>query len=292
LILELYLGPNFNPMKRILVPVDFSPFSEKAQQIAVHLAQKTGAKVMLLHCVYTPLEWNRLTVKQQEEYPETVGYTVEAQIKLSKLAELPRFESVDAEYHIVHGTPYQQIVELATRYHVDLIVMGTHGNEKSDRPFLGSNSQRVIRMAPCPVLSVKHNAPATQWETVTFAADFEENSCLAFERLLPLVRVLAARVQLLFVNTPARFRTTPQAMQKMESFEKRFPDVSFTYHIYNQLDLQSGILEFTRTGNCDWIIMATNDREHTPMYQLGFTETVLFHSSIPVVSWRLQQASG
>lgn len=273
-------------MKRILIPIDFSPYSERAQQIAVHLAQKTGAHLLLIHCVYTPLEWSSLTVRQQEEYPETVAYTVEAEIKLSKLAESKLFQSVDLEFRVVHGTPYLQIVQQATRFKVDLIVMGTHGNEKIDRPFVGSNSQRVIRMAPCPVLSVKHNASVKAWKNVVFAADFEGNPARSFERMLSLIDELGSRVHLLFVNTPARFRTTPEAMESMEAFSRKFPNLAFQYHVFNHVDLQSGIVDFAKSMEVDWIVMATHDRAHAPVYQLGFTESVLFHTQIPVVSLR------
>lgn len=273
-------------MKRILVPVDFSPFSDKAQQIAVHVAKKTGAKVMLAHCVYTPLEWRRLSVKQQEEYPETVAYTVEAEIKLSKLAESPLFQAVELETAVLHGTPHQQIIQQAARYAVDLIVMGTHGNEKSDRPFLGSNSQRVIRTAPCPVLSVKENAAENRWQNLVFAADFTEPQVKPFERMLPLITALGSQVHLLFVNTPARFRSTPQAMDNLKSFASHFPDITFAYHVFNYTDLQSGILAFLDQAAADWLLMATQDREHAPGYQMGFTEAVLFHARIPVASLR------
>jgi nucleotide-binding universal stress UspA family protein len=273
-------------MKRILVPVDFSPFSEKAQQIAVHLAQKTGAKLLLLHVVYTPLEWASLTVRQQEEYPETVAYTVEAEIKLAKLAESRLFQTTDLEFRVVHGTPYQQVVQQATRFKVDLIVMGTHGNEKTDRPFVGSNSQRVIRMAPCPVLSVKADTPVRSWKNLAFAADFEQNPGKSFERIFPMIEELGSRIHLLYINTPGRFRTTPQALESMRAFSARFPNVAFTYHIFNHLDLQSGIVDFLKTADIDWLVMATHDREHAPIYQLGFTESVLFHTTAPVLSVR------
>lgn len=273
-------------MKRILVPIDFSPYSEKAQQIAVYLAQKTGARLLLVHCVYTPLEWNSLTVRQQESYPQTVAHTVDAEIRLSKLAETKRFDSVDLEFRVVHGTPYQQIVQQAARFKVDLIVMGTHGNEKIDRPFVGSNSQRVIRMAPCPVLSIKQDATVKIWKNMVLAADFQTPPTKAFERVLPLIEALGSRVNLLFVNTPAHFRTTPQALQSMEAFGRKFPNISFQYHVFNDVELASGIVDFAKSMDMDWIVMATHDRTHTPVYQLGFTEAVLFHTEMPVVSLR------
>jgi nucleotide-binding universal stress UspA family protein len=273
-------------MKRILVPVDFSAFSETAQRIAVHLAKKTGAKVMLAHCVYTPLEWHRLSVKQQEEYPETVAYTVDAEIKLSKIAGSDLFRDAEVETAVLHGTPYQQIIQQAARYQTDLIVMGTHGNEKADRPFLGSNSQRVIRMATCPVLSVKADAGESNWKNLVFAADFTEAQVKPFERMLPLIRMLDSHVHLLFVNMPARFRSTPQALESLKNFANRFPGTPFSFHIFNYTDLQGGILAFLETAGADWLLMATQDREHAPVYQMGFTEAVLFHSPIPVLSLR------
>jgi nucleotide-binding universal stress UspA family protein len=277
---------HLNPiqMKRIVVPVDFSPYSDRAQQIAVHLAQKTEAKILLVHCIYTPVEWGSLTVRQQEDYPETVANTVEAEIKLSKLAESKLFQGVDLEFRVTHGTPYQQIVQQANRFKADLIVMGTHGNEKADQPFVGSNSQRVIRMATCPVLSIKENAAIKNWKNVAFAAAFEDNLSKSFARIIPLLDQLGCRIHLLFINTPVRFRTTTQALTSMDMFSRRFPNIAFIYHVFDHFDVQSGIIDFLKSANMDWLVMATHDREHTPIYQLGFTESVLFHTPLPVMS--------
>ena len=273
-------------MKRILVPVDFSPYSDKALQLAVLLARRTGAKLRLVHCVYTPLEWNNLTVRQQEQYPETVARTVDAEIALSALAETRQLQRVDLEFRVVHGTPYRQITNQATLFKADLIVMGTHGNENNDRPFIGSNSQRVMRLALCPVMSVKPDARVKTWKKVVFAADFEANPSHAFERLLPLIDDLGSRVHLLFVNTPGRFRTTLQAEAHMQTFARKFPNLAFTFEVFNHLDIQSGVIDFLKKAGVDCLIMATHNREHAPVYQLGQTEAVLFHTNIPVISLR------
>lgn len=273
-------------MKRILVPVDFSPYSEKAQHLAARLAKRTGAKVRLLHCVYTPLEWNSLTVRQQEKYPETVSRTVDAEINLAAVAEERAFQDLDLEFRVVHGIPYRQIVSQANQFKADLVVMGTHGNEKAERPFVGSNSQRVIRMASCPVLSVKPDAPVKAWKNVVFAADFGRKAGQAFEQVAPLLDDLNSRVHLLFINTPAHFVTTPAALENMEMFGRSFPNRVFTHQVFNHHDLHAGIMAFLKSANPDCLIMATHDREHAAAYQVGDTEAVLFHTHVPVLSLR------
>lgn len=273
-------------MKRILVPVDFSPYSEKAKHLAARLAKRMGAKVRLIHCVYTPLEWNSLTVRQQENYPETVSLTVDAEINLTAAAEGRIFQESDLEFRVVHGTPYRQIVSQANQFKADLIIMGTHGNEKADRPFVGSNSQRVIRLATCPVLSVKPDAPVKPWKNVVFAADFGTKPVRAFEQVAPLLDDLGSRVHLLFINTPAHFRTTPEALENMEAFGRSFSNRVFTHQVVNHYDLKSGIIAFLKTANPDCLIMATHDRERAAGYQVGDTEAVLFHTNVPVLSLR------
>jgi nucleotide-binding universal stress UspA family protein len=275
-------------MKNILVPYDFSDYARAAAATGAWLARKTGAHLHLLHVVYAPPEWNRMPVEQQQNYPEVEARMVDADIKLDKLANSAPFKGVTVHTHVYSGYPREQIVQFAHSYQMNLIVMGVHGAGESQNLFVGSTAQQVIRTAKCPVLSVKKNYKPGAIKKIVFASDFE-NPHGAVNQLKNVAAKLGAAIELLFVNTPLNFYDTPSAEEKLKAAVPVQQQVKFTTHIYNDLTIEQGILNFARRTGADWIAMMAHSRRHKPYYYLGNTETVLYHAEIPVLSFRLPE---
>lgn len=144
---------------RILCPVDFSETSRHAFEYAMLLAGKCRAELVLLHVLEeTPLPTAFGTVPQVE---------VLDQVKRSALAQLEQLAARAAtgapvRFELVSGQTHKTILRIAEENDFDLIVMGTHGRRGLDRAFFGSDAERVIRRAPCPVLIVRLPEVAVQ----------------------------------------------------------------------------------------------------------------------------------
>jgi nucleotide-binding universal stress UspA family protein len=137
--------------KHILVPTDFGEPSERAVDVAVDLAEKLGADLLLLHAVWIPAslypyadglylpidEWNR------------AGTTALDAAVAGLKTRYPRIEGL-----LATNDPAQAILEIAKKHGSDLIVMGTHGRRGLSRLFLGSVAAKIVRMSPVPVLTV------------------------------------------------------------------------------------------------------------------------------------------
>jgi len=142
----------------VLVPIDFSPYAEQALAYAITIAQKLQARVTLLHVIQPPLvagadmgAWPSPTFLQELETAITrdmAGYL--ARVTAAGLA---------GEIVIVHGVPFQEILDTAKARQVDLIIMGTHGRTGLSHILLGSVAERVVRLAPCPVLIARQPTP-------------------------------------------------------------------------------------------------------------------------------------
>jgi universal stress protein A len=141
------------PFANILVPVDYEAAAEAALRVAGRIARAGNSRLLVMHTlplpVYTTLEvpitafdgqWVRNEAARLQKYAGAV---------LERDGEMPAFE-VD----VVVDTPVLRIVELAAERRADLIVMGTHGRTGLKHLFLGSTAERVVRLAPCPVLTV------------------------------------------------------------------------------------------------------------------------------------------
>jgi len=150
---------------RMLVPLDGSPLAEGIMPEVAELARIHGAEVMLLrvalahafpgvdatnaqvhavsHIPHPPLEQLR------EEMIREAGQALQRRVR-RKLRFLPRAKTM-----AVAGPPFRQIIRYAGEHHVNLIVMGTQGLTGLDRLIMGSTAERVVRTAPCPVVSIR-----------------------------------------------------------------------------------------------------------------------------------------
>lgn len=143
-------------LNRILVPTDFSEFSRPAMTYACAMAERFGAQLHVLHVVPDPAML----------VPEAVVFSVESMQAQSDqlvadaqklLQQIPAGgqsgQSVVREVRV--GAAFMEIIDYAKSQDIDLIVIGTHGRSGLSHILMGSVAERVVRAAPCPVLSVK-----------------------------------------------------------------------------------------------------------------------------------------
>ncbi len=139
-------------LNRVLLSTNFRPSSVAATQVATQLANQTGAE---LHAVYVIGDYlDQISVM----FPET-GLSALSRLRSyvqERMGQLSRDDGARAIPHIAEGRPYAEIVRLATEKEADLVVIGTnvHASLFGGTPVLGSEIERVVRNAPCPVLCV------------------------------------------------------------------------------------------------------------------------------------------
>lgn len=142
--------------KKILVPVDFSRHSKEAVQTALDLARQYNASVKLVH-VYQPVDYG-LPEGFLSYSPVTLNELIAA---LEKHLEATQNEAqamagnVPVSSVLLHGAISSEIVRFAKDEGYELIVMGTHGRTGLGHVMLGSVAEKVLRTAPCPVLTVR-----------------------------------------------------------------------------------------------------------------------------------------
>ena len=146
-----------NTITNILVPVDFSPHAEHAFTYATTLAERFGAKLALLYVVDDSLVtggWSsEIYVSNVPELIENL--IADADRRLATLKASAAALGLTAETAVIRGRPAHAIVEHAKNGGFNLIVMGTHGRTGVSHVVMGSVAERVLRKAPCPVLTVR-----------------------------------------------------------------------------------------------------------------------------------------
>ena len=141
-------------LKRILVPTDFSDSARHALTYGCSFAREYEAELLLLHVVENltvGYASDLFPVPMAEVFDEISGY---ARAELAKLTAEVTGKGVSARELVVQGKPSAEIVRVAREETVDMIVLGTHGKGMLDKALFGSTAERVIRRAPCPVLTV------------------------------------------------------------------------------------------------------------------------------------------
>lgn len=150
-------------VKTILVPCDFSAYAEQAYTWAMGLAEKWGAKIILVHAahLFTSLGYPEsvylLDLQKMEE-----EILADAEKRLQEFVAKQGSRPVAVEARAVTGDPFWEICQTAEKEHADLIVMGSHGRTGLAHVLLGSVAERVVRHAPCPVLVARLPKEATK----------------------------------------------------------------------------------------------------------------------------------
>jgi len=136
-------------VKSILVPTDFSETSDAALNYGIGLALTFGARLYLMH---VPGETG---VNFEADFP-MVQFENATRERLETLVSPGDMIKLRPEYALRLGTPADEIVRYAGSRDIDLIVMGTHGRSGVAHMVMGSVAEKVVRTAPCPVVTVRH----------------------------------------------------------------------------------------------------------------------------------------
>lgn len=143
-------------LHKILVPTDFSKHSDNALRYGMAFAEKFNAEIHLLHVVqdlsvFIP---DAVTVTPLVT-PPVDQLLASVRAALENLIKTHHLEKFKVQSHAVEGTPFYEIIRVAKEKDVDLIIMGTHGHSGLVHVLMGSVAEKVVRKAPCPVLTVR-----------------------------------------------------------------------------------------------------------------------------------------
>jgi nucleotide-binding universal stress UspA family protein len=144
-------------LQRILVPTDFSKHSEVALTYAAALAEKFAAELFLLHVVQDLALFIPDAVAVAPPIaPPVEEFLAAAREALARVSQARELEGLRIHQEVCEGTPFYEIIRFAKDTNIDLIVMVTHGHTGLTHVLLGSVTEKVVRKAPCPVLTVRH----------------------------------------------------------------------------------------------------------------------------------------
>ncbi len=246
-------------MKKILVPTDFSNQSLNAIKAAIILARKSSAEITLLHILDLPNQGSD-SIHTGSKAPEVIFFKDSAEQKLNNLAHDPIFEGLKINTSLILAKTYQGVLKACETNQCDLIIMGSHGTSGVTEYFLGSNTEKVVRYSKIPVLVIKGEVSDFKITNFVFASDFSEGAKKPFLKAIEFSKILDSTLTLLMVNTPNNFKPTYVAEQILENFLENINQEEYNLEIYNDLDIESGVRNFSKKSNANLIGIATHGR--------------------------------
>ncbi|WP_215224897.1 universal stress protein [Echinicola shivajiensis] len=271
-------------MKKILVPVDFSKYSENAFLSALKISEKLGAQLTLVNVVNTLLEWDKLSTNEKTKHRDIIDQEVEAKDKLDAFVQRHNIGKVPVDIVVAVGVPYEEILSLAQKIAAELIIIGAYGRGTEGEKFIGSNIQKVMRKAECPVLAVKHAIDGNSWRKMAITTSLNSQLDGNLDKLIPLFNGFQPSLHLLYVNTPEHFMPSKKTETLLEELASKFHGFTVHQHIYNHPEVENGIVEFCKSRNIGWITIVSDHKGENSSYQIGVTDTVLFKTALPILS--------
>ena len=285
-------------MKKILVPIDFSPNSVNALHVAAEIAHKSGAELEMLHvnlaAIYSAPFSEYAPVSsfaaEDEKYDASAASGME-KLKMELLAD-PSYSNLAVKIRVEEGYLHSSVRNVVTEDDVDLVVMGTKGASGMGEFLLGSNTEKVIRTSPCPVLAVpehiRHFAP----KVALLPSTLRNDQGGVFHYLAIWEKIFNFHVKVLYLNNPSSLPTDGSAEARKNRFAEaaglKKNDVIMTTETFFE---DSAILGAADQCNADLVVMATHQRQGLSHVLFGsITEDTVNHSHIPVlavpISWR------
>lgn len=282
-------------MIKVLVPFDFSQTAHHALNFATSLTENYHkVEITVLHIVETPVATGMSTMGGgYDAMPDFQNH-----IFFMELVEARKkqFKELEEKYagskfvfntKLVLGNVYKGISGAIKDEAPDLVIMGSKGSSGLEEVIIGSNTEKVVRNATCPVITIKADTPIDKMRKVVFASDFKESDDEVAARIKRMQSIFNAEFYFVIVNTPGNFETTRESIARIKVFVQKHRFENIKAEVYNSLSEESGIIEFADDVEADLIAMTTHGR--TGLLHLitgSIAEDVVNHSKRPVWTYK------
>jgi len=275
-------------MKKILVPTDFSEDAHNALMVAAQLAKKNNGIIYLIHILELPKQYvDQLGGNATGQMPEVLMFMNGVNRRFKDLKELPELKDIETKEIISSESFSDGIIEKSKELDIDIIIMGSHGTEKNQGLFVGSNTEKIVRASPKPVLIIKEKTDITP-KTIVFACKFTEEEKSALKKLTDFSEGFESTIHLLYINTPNNFKSTQAIEKKVEKFMSDVNLKNYTINIYNDTNTEQGILNFSNKINANLICMGAHERKGISHFLASsLSKDLVHHTQKPIITYRV-----
>jgi nucleotide-binding universal stress UspA family protein len=273
-------------MKKILVPCDFSETARQAYKFALDIASQNGGAIIVLKIIdlipkyIESLDSNPFYASSGSVLAELKA---EAEKDFEKLDKAVNTKNVPVKFVVSQGTVSQTILKEIHSQSADMVVMGTKGASGLKELLVGSNTEKIVRVAPVPVFAIHRATQVARIKNIVFPTNMDLTQSKLIQKIKALQTFFKATLRVLYVKTPSERATDSEMKISLENYAKFYGLENFSVHITHETNEQAGILKFAaRTGN-SIVAMATSGHTGLTHYMVGsIAEDVVNHAHEPV----------
>ena len=281
-------------MKTILVPTDFSNYSNNALNFAYNIAKGHDAQIQLIHVIESFDSQSYNTMGMVESNSQVDLYMNELmKVTSRRMGEIindPKYEGVEIKPHVHYGKPYETIAKIIAEHDAFLVVMGTLGSSGLDELFIGSNTEKVVRYAKCPVLAIPNEAKYEDIKDIVYATNLTADDDKVIDRLKTGQEIFDAHLHILWVNTIHVLENDEEMIEKLEEFAKKHQLSNYSVHITKAIFAEAGIMNYADEIDASLVALATGGRKGLAyLFSGSLAEDIVNHSPRPVWTYNVSQ---
>jgi nucleotide-binding universal stress UspA family protein len=274
-------------MENILVPCDFSKPAEEAFKFAVSIASQNKGNIHVLYVIDMTFMKGNPTLANSYAFNVSFLKEIEKEVEQKFQVMWGKHAPLTMPVKFTHtvSSLTSEVEDYIAANKIDLVIMGTHGEGNAS---FGSNTEKIVRNSPVPVLSVRSAPHQIKNIVVPLLPDQKDDHFI--RAVQELQNFFGAKVHLLYINTPLFFRSDDDSNSALSAFahEKRFRN--FTTNIRSDYNLEAGISGFAKEIGADMIALGTHAWKGLAHFFIGSTaEDLVNHISIPLWTLRLNQ---
>jgi len=285
-----------NLSQRIIVPTDFSKSSEYACQYAIHLAQKIGAEIKLLHVYPDPV--SDLRIKETATYLDYLNNTIKATEKKAKtdivdfsdkmraFMDSENIKDVRIHSSLAMGDIIENINGVSQKFRPDVIVLGTKGKREESRSVLAGLANTISSGLDVPVYAIPGPCSPEDFKNVKilYATDFNERDHNSLERLLKIVDPIEVQVTCIHIATAHN----PAKKDRMEELNSQLKKDYSQHYIKCELiedeDVYHGIKEFASRNQINLLSFTVHKRGiFEKLFKPNLFKKILQESNLPIL---------
>ena len=282
------LMTNYQKMKNILFPTDFSEAANNAFVYALKLAEQFDAQITTLHVYELPKVrgtampntiqeiYESINIEEFDNYRDSIPV-------LREIAEANNLDQVQIQHSLKEGPTVKTILHSAKEVEADLIVMGTTGAGALKAVFIGSVAGEILENANIPVLAVPQTAKYDgKIDQIAITTEFTDEERKALDRTLEFAAGFGAQVHLVNVDT-AHTHFYTKRMEKLKADYAN--EKSLTCHVLNGTELFAPLNAFLNENRVDILAMLTHKRTFfQELFNFSHAKSMSYQSNTPILS--------
>lgn len=270
-------------MKKLLVGVDFSKGSMNALSYAVMLANNLPAEILMVW-VEKPMSPESIYAnKPTVEKNEVIGRFEQI---IKEYSNALKFGTL--KYKICFGKVYEAIADQARQYQADYIVIGTHGISGYEELWIGSNANRIVAAAVCPVFTVRQNFSVKESiSAIVLPIDHTSDTTEKVDHALKIASAFKAKIYVLGLYSSELSTLKRRVETNVKKAQNLIENHSTTHEVNfeKSQNLTSTTIKFAEKINADLICIMTEQETSTNNILLGqYAQQMVNHSHVPVLS--------